>query len=100
MVIILVVSVFFFFKQKTAYEITRDWSSDVCSSDLLPSGPPTIEFDQTQFEALAEHIGADELRSIIDGFLEDTGRLLEQVERAADRQQNEEQARLLESLRE
>src|SRR6187431_3696787 len=28
-------SVFFFFKQKTAYEITvRDWSSDVCSSDL------------------------------------------------------------------
>src|SRR5213075_3303637 len=27
--------VFFFFKQKTAYEITRrDWSSDVCSSDL------------------------------------------------------------------
>ena len=28
--------VFFFFKQKTAYEIgTGDWSSDVCSSDLL-----------------------------------------------------------------
>src|SRR5205807_1729891 len=26
--------VFFFFKQKTAYEITRCWSSDVCSSDL------------------------------------------------------------------
>src|SRR5881392_1104580 len=27
---------FFFFKQKTAYEITHsDWSSDVCSSDLL-----------------------------------------------------------------
>src|SRR5881392_1499830 len=26
---------FFFFKQKTAYEITHsDWSSDVCSSDL------------------------------------------------------------------
>src|SRR5213075_3440293 len=28
-------NIFFFFKQKTAYEITRrDWSSDVCSSDL------------------------------------------------------------------
>ena len=28
---------FFFFKQKTAYEIgTGDWSSDVCSSDLAP----------------------------------------------------------------
>jgi len=26
---------FFFFKQKTAYELgTGDWSSDVCSSDL------------------------------------------------------------------
>src|ERR687887_1690554 len=31
-----VVFVFFFFKQKTAYEIvSRDWSSDVCSSDLM-----------------------------------------------------------------
>ena len=31
--------VFFFFKQKTAYEIlTCDWSSDVCSSDLIKSG--------------------------------------------------------------
>ena len=30
---------FFFFKQKTAYEIvSRDWSSDVCSSDLVSSG--------------------------------------------------------------
>src|SRR5918992_2086254 len=29
------VAFFFFFKQKTAYEIvSRDWSSDVCSSDL------------------------------------------------------------------
>src|SRR3546814_4164293 len=29
-------SVFFFFKQKTAYEVRiSDWSSDVCSSDLL-----------------------------------------------------------------
>src|SRR2546427_7100221 len=26
--------IFFFFKQKTAYEIDCDWSSDVCSSDL------------------------------------------------------------------
>src|SRR5216117_1035305 len=33
---------FFFFKQKTAYEIRKgDWSSDVCSSDLelLPRCP-------------------------------------------------------------
>src|SRR5436309_14019875 len=28
----------FFFKQKTAYDISRDWSSDVCSSDLHDHG--------------------------------------------------------------
>src|SRR3546814_7292827 len=33
------VSVFFFFKQKTAYEMRiSDWSSDVCSSDLWRVG--------------------------------------------------------------
>src|SRR6187401_1704724 len=32
-------SCFFFFKQKTAYEITYGyWSSDVCSSDLIQAG--------------------------------------------------------------
>ena len=31
---------FFFFKQKTAYEMCgRDWSSDVCSSDLTLAMP-------------------------------------------------------------
>src|SRR3546814_2971451 len=30
---------FFFFKQKTAYEVRiSDWSSDVCSSDLIGAG--------------------------------------------------------------
>src|SRR3546814_18112281 len=33
------ISSFFFFKQKTAYEVRiSDWSSDVCSSDLPLSG--------------------------------------------------------------
>src|SRR3546814_17299293 len=33
---------FFCFKQKTAYEMRiSDWSSDVCSSDLIPNSPPT-----------------------------------------------------------
>src|SRR3546814_9973223 len=45
---VLCVLCFFFFKQKTAYEMRiSDWSSDVCSSDLLlilgadvgPQGP-------------------------------------------------------------
>src|SRR3546814_5988401 len=35
--------VFFFFKQKTAYEMRiSDWSSDVCSSDL--PGPDPIDW--------------------------------------------------------
>ncbi len=34
---------FFFFKQKTAYEIlASDWSSDVCSSDLPGTGEYVI----------------------------------------------------------
>src|SRR3546814_8677387 len=39
---------FFFFKQKTAYELRiRDWSSDVCSSDLQRrvESEPVIEWD-------------------------------------------------------
>src|SRR3546814_7009586 len=43
---------FFFFKQKTAYEMRiSDWSSDVCSSDLPPvSGQPD--------EAVEDALGA------------------------------------------
>src|SRR3546814_3445726 len=34
-----VLSLVFFFKQKTAYEMRiSDWSSDVCSSDLVRAG--------------------------------------------------------------
>src|SRR3546814_7409630 len=34
--VLLMVLIFFFFKQKTAYEMRiSDWSSDVCSSDLI-----------------------------------------------------------------
>src|SRR5216117_2540937 len=35
---------FFFFKQKTAYEIRKgDWSSDVCSSDLVSDQTQQVE---------------------------------------------------------
>src|SRR3546814_9912551 len=38
------VSIFFFFKQKTAYEMRiSDWSSDVCSSDLVGALRSTAE---------------------------------------------------------
>src|SRR6187431_1035037 len=52
---------FFFFKQKTAYEITvRDWSSDVCSSDLpdLEPGSPIVDgFDKGFRYEILEEIG-------------------------------------------
>src|SRR3546814_3974564 len=46
--IVIVVVNFFFFKQKTAYEMRiSDWSSDVCSSDLQ-----YIQANVSGFEAL------------------------------------------------
>src|SRR3546814_8993115 len=41
----IVCCLFFFFKQKTAYEMRiSDWSSDVCSSDLRIAKPRPREF--------------------------------------------------------
>src|SRR3546814_2255198 len=38
-VLCMLLCIFFFFKQKTAYEMRiSDWSSDVCSSDLIGRG--------------------------------------------------------------
>src|SRR5881392_4426918 len=58
---------FFFFKQKTAYEITHsDWSSDVCSSDLWApcrqlaayKAPKRIVFvDELTRNAMGKEIG-------------------------------------------
>src|SRR3546814_1045555 len=43
----LVFSCFFFFKQKTAYEMRiSDWSSDVCSSDLNGITKNWVSLDQ------------------------------------------------------
>src|SRR3546814_892182 len=55
----LVFCCFFFFKQKTAYEMRiSDWSSDVCSSDLL-DGPPLVvtRTDGATPFRLVTHIG-------------------------------------------
>ena len=42
---------FFFFKQKTAYEIgTGDWSSDVCSSDLVAALLPRVDLPEVLLE--------------------------------------------------
>ena len=58
---------FFFFKQKTAYEIYQcDWSSDVCSSDLTKlcsavsksCNPPvkTVEYHRYQYRPSGKDI--------------------------------------------
>src|SRR3546814_4057397 len=61
---------FFFFKQKTAYEMRiRDWSSDVCSSDL--------------WDALREETGIGDRLALADvaaaGYVQALGEMLGQV---------------------
>src|SRR3546814_6466665 len=57
---------FFFFKQKTAYEMRiSDWSSDVCSSDLPRSAtasPPGSAESGPRWRALAKAPASDERR--------------------------------------
>src|SRR3546814_1030540 len=59
---------FFFFKQKTAYEMRiSDWSSDVCSSDLIAigglSGTGKSTLARTLGDAVGRPPGARILRS-------------------------------------
>src|SRR3546814_9739377 len=49
---------FFFFKQKTAYEMRiSDWSSDVCSSDLVEHG-----------RLGGTRMGSDAKTSVLNGY--------------------------------
>src|SRR3546814_10946903 len=55
---------FFFFKQKTAYEVRiSDWSSDVCSSDLFDAlrgvGVEHAGFDKLRVQQLRVEVGHD-----------------------------------------
>src|SRR3546814_17861997 len=53
-----VVLIFFFFKQKTAYEMRiSDWSSDVCSSDLHGRQPCSRHGTGHAHFALASDLG-------------------------------------------
>src|SRR3546814_4784680 len=55
-VLALCLCVFFFFKQKTAYEMRiSDWSSDVCSSDLRSDPPPALALRVRREHARREH---------------------------------------------
>src|SRR3546814_1249803 len=99
---------FFFFKQKTAYEMRiSDWSSDVCSSDLVASyliemGRDTLENWQSEFlQLLWQVVGLayflyvgspaskendDRLEAKVDELIRITGRdradaLIEEIDR-------------------
>src|SRR3546814_11198755 len=62
---------FFFFKQKTAYEMRiSDWSSDVCSSDLQRACDdagqlcrPAVDFSRDRY-GIKPGIGAADLQSV------------------------------------
>src|SRR5204862_2975842 len=51
---------YFFFKQKTAYEMRTDWSSDVCSSDLKENNQANIN----KFE-LPDELGILAIRNAV-----------------------------------
>src|SRR5213594_4590004 len=56
---------FFFFKQKTAYEISvRDWSSDVCSSDLAAGLVGAGQPQRGGGAARGHHAGAERPQQI------------------------------------
>src|SRR3546814_3331369 len=64
-------SVFFFFKQKTAYEMRiSDWSSDVCSSDLDPhtEAPTEMTKGEQRLAKLLEGRVAGEPKSCISNY--------------------------------
>src|SRR3546814_12329299 len=62
---------FFFFKQKTAYEMRiSDWSSDVCSSDLAIADILDLEADRHR-AARGERVGHGQFGHLEVGFAVD-----------------------------
>src|SRR3546814_7658081 len=80
-------SVFFFFKQKTAYEMRiSDWSSDVCSSDL-PGSASVSEGARPKDCAMLNCVPRLTERSPagLSGNVESLQRLLNRLSKANDR---------------
>src|SRR3546814_8999484 len=95
---------FFFFKQKTAYEMRiSDWSSDVCSSDLLYNMLPAEETEAEGRTAAANAtvrtvyiIGPDQKIKAMLIYPMSSGRNLAEILRLLDR--SEEHTSELQSL--
>src|SRR3546814_5527023 len=63
--VVLMYFFFFFFKQKTAYEMRiSDWSSDVCSSDLLNLQPPGKGVKHTRQLRYPNHMVARQISNM------------------------------------
>src|SRR3546814_5640018 len=83
---------FFFFKQKTAYELRiSDWSSDVCSSDLLgrteqdiqASGPQSVTVEDSMSMV---HASAGRLEPASELLLSEPAIVAGQIGRASCRE--------------
>src|SRR3546814_9617547 len=60
--------VFCFFKQKTAYEMRiSDWSSDVCSSDVVKAGQRLANWDPLTRPIVSEYAGLVRFENIEEG---------------------------------
>src|SRR3546814_5234437 len=69
-------NVFFFFKQKTAYEMRiSDWSSDVCSSDLRAEQMPhAVAFEEQREVERAGRHGLEIIGAVEEGGAVEIGR--------------------------
>src|SRR3546814_818332 len=64
------VFVFFFFKQKTAYEMRiSDWSSDVCSSDLPSIRDAALGIGASRIQVVFHHVLPLALPGILTGTI-------------------------------
>src|SRR3546814_18562755 len=81
----------FFFKQKTAYEmLISDWSSDVCSSDLLNGfgAPGLAQAEQLHGQEMSynNYVDTDAARRAANAFTEPAVAIIKQIGRASCRE--------------
>src|SRR3546814_9567583 len=98
---------FFFFKQKTAYEMRiSDWSSDVCSSDLFrgqdgaapTAGRPAVRRDEAPHQGRRCERAAEGRRLAVLDRVRDRRAISQMVAQAGGRRRSEEHTSELQSL--